>query len=332
MPFGLMGAPATFQRVMDQLLTGLQDFTSAYLDDLIVFSSTWEEHLRHLALVLNKLQGAGLTAKPGKCQFGMTRCSYLGHVVGGGEVQMERDKVEAVKAMPVPRTKKDIRIFLGLTGYYRRFIPNYASIAAPLTDLTRKLQPNLVQWTPSAQTAFQQLKSILCAEPVLQTPDFSKRFIVQTDASDRGVGAVLSQESENGGDRPVAYFSRKLLPREEKYSTIEKECLAIRLAVHAFRVYLMGRAFTIQTDHRSLEWLDRLKEGNARLTRWSLLLQPYQYTVEHKPGSRNCNADTLSRLACLDPTFMSQEKGEGVWWIKDSLDVVLRSDNKLSLG
>ena len=302
MPFGLMGAPATFQRVMDQILDGLQDFTSAYLDDLIVFSTTWEDHLNHVDLVLNQLRGAGLTAKPGKCQFGMKRCSYLGHVVGGGEVRMEQDKIEAVKRMQPPETKKDVRTFLGLSGYYRRFIPNYASIAAPLTDLTRKSQPNRVSWTPDAYAAFRQLKSSLCAAPVLLTPDFSKRFIVQTDASDRGVGAVLSQQSEEGGDKPVAYFSRKLLPREEKYSTIEKECLAIRLAIHAFRVYLMGRPFTIQTDHRSLEWLNRMKENNARLTRWSLLMQPYEYTVEHRPGVKNSNADTLSRLAYMDAT------------------------------
>ena len=151
--------------------------------------------------------------------------------------------------------------------------------------------------TPECVVAFQRLKEILCSAPVLVTPDFTRPFIVQTDASDRGVGAVLSQPVEGGGDRPVAYFSRKLLVREQTYSTVEKECLAIKLATHAFRVYLLGRPFTIQTDHRALEWLDCMKENNPRLTRWSLLLQPYQFKVEYRPGRGNANADTLSCLA-----------------------------------
>ena len=183
-------------------------------------------YVQHVDLVLNRLKEAGLTARPVKCLFAMRRCSYMGHVVRTGEVHMEQGKVEAVRGMKPPKTKKDVRTFLGLTGYYRWFIPNYASIATTLSDLTRKKQPNTVQWTPDAQVAFRQLKSILRVSSVLQTPDFMKPFIVQTDASERGVGVVLSQESADGTDKPVAYFSRKLLSREEKYSIIEKECLS----------------------------------------------------------------------------------------------------------
>ena len=139
---------------------------------------------------------------------------------------------------------------------------------------------------------FERLKRALCAAPVLKTPDFTKEFVLQTDASDHGVGAVLSQQAKGGGDRPVTYFSKKLLPREHNYSTVEKECLAIKLAIQAFRVYLMGRAFIVQTDHRALEWLDCVKENNGRLTRWSLFLQPYTYTVQYRPGRGNGNADT----------------------------------------
>ena len=295
MPFGLQGAPATFQRMMDKLLDGLGGFARAYIDDLVVFSTSWEEHLQHLRTVLQRLQKVGLTAKPTKCQFGMTECTYLGYVVGGGKVRMEPSKIEAVQSFGVPRTKKEVRSFLGITGYYRKFIPQYASIASPLTDLIRKSEPNRVEWTPACAAAFDKLKTILCSAPVLRTPDLEKPFVLQTDASQRGVGAVLSQLDEVGADHPVAFFSRKLLPREERYSTIEKECLAIKLAIHAVRVYLLGRPFTIQTDHRSLEWLDRIKENNARLTRWSLLLQPYQYHVEYRPGNGNGNADGLSR-------------------------------------
>ena len=205
-----------------------------------------------------------------------------------------------VQRFEVPETKKQVRSFLGLTGYYRKFIPHYATIAAPLSDLTRKTKPMKVKWTPDCADAFKKLKQILCSAPVLQSPDFGKAFILQTDASDRGVGAVLSQLDEQGNDHPIAYFSRKLLPREEKFSTIEKECLAIKLGVQTFRVYLLGRVFKIQTNHRALEWLDRLKENNARLTRWSLSLQPYQFVVEYRPGKGNGNADALSRINYSD--------------------------------
>ena len=293
MPFGLSGAPASFQRMID----GLQDYSAAYLDDLVVFSSTWEDHLRQVREILQCLRQAGLTAKPGKCQFGMETCTYLGHIVGNGVVKPETSKIGAVESFAVPQTKRQVRAFLGLTGYYRKFIPNYAETAAPLTDLTKKNAPNSVNWTQSCQTAFEQLKRLLCSTPVLSSPDFTRRFILQTDASDIAVGAVLSQRDEEGNDHPIAYFSWKLLPREVRYSTVEKECLAIKLAAQSFRVYLLGREFTIQTDHRSLEWLDRLKENNSRLTRWSLALQPFNFTVEYRAGLKNGNADALSRAA-----------------------------------
>ena len=182
-----------------------------------------------------------------------------------------------------------------MTGYYRKFIPQYSTLACPLTDLTKKSQSTIVNWTADCEEAFRKLKERLCTSPVLHSPDFTREFLLQTDASERGVRAVLSQRDDSGADHPIAFFSRKFLPREERYSTVEKECLAIKLAVQNFRTYLLGRSFQIQTDHRSLEWLDRLKENNARLTRWSLFLQPYQYTVQYRQGKRNGNADTLSR-------------------------------------
>ena len=312
MPFGLQGAPATFQRMMDRLITGMGGFCAAYLDDLVVYSESWEEHLEHLSQVLGCLRKAGLTAKPSKCQFAMDQCVYLGHTVGNGVVQPELSKVEAVQRWPVPETKKQVRAFLGLTGYYRKFIPQYASIAAPLTDLTKKFAPTSIAWTAECDAAFKKLKSLLCSSPVLYSPDFGEEFVLQTDASDRGVGAVLSQLMSDGKEHPIAYYSRKLLPREERYSTVEKECLAVKLGIQAFRVYLLGRPFQIQTDHRSLVWLDRLKESNTRLARWSLALQPYQFTVTYRPGSSNGNADALSRAGQARQTALSQEKGGGV--------------------
>ena len=310
MPFGLQGAPATFQRMMDRLVDGCDAFTAAYLDDLVIHSSTWEEHLQHIKSVFGRLRATGLTAKPGKCQFGMKDFGYLGHVVGSGVVRPGVDKVQAVQSFAVPKTKRQVREFLGLTDYYRKFIPEYASVAVALTDLTKKTAPNQISWNPECDRAFQQLKLLLCSSPVLRSPDFSRPFILQTDASDRGIGAVLSQTDQDGDDHPVAYYSRKLLPREQRYSTIEKECLAIKLATHAFRVYLLGRPFMIQTDHRALEWLDRLKENNSRLTRWSLALQPYDFRVQHRAGGKNGNADALSRAETN--SFVSGKGGRGV--------------------
>ena len=259
MPFGLQGAPATFQRMMDRLLTGACKFAAAYLDDLVIYSSTWRDHLQHIRFMLQRLQEAGLTVKLCKCQFGMQQCTYLGFVVGSGLLRPEVDKLQAIKQLPIPNTKRDIRAFLGITGYYRKFIANYATVAAPLTDLTKKNFPNLVTWTDCCAKAWQALKDVLCSSPVLKSPDFTSQFILQTDASNQGVGAVLSQRDEHGSDHPVAYFRKKLLPCKVRYSTVEKECLAIRLATHSFRVYLLGRPFIIQTDHRALQWLDKLK-------------------------------------------------------------------------
>ena len=248
MPFGLQGAPTTFQRLMDRVLQGLQNFTAAYLDDVIIFSENWSDHMTQLRKVFKRLRAAGLTVKKKKCQFGMAQCNYLGHVVGSGLVLPQTDKVQAVRQFAIPQTKKDVRMFLGLAGYYRKFIANFASIAAPLTDLTKKTAPKKVNWTAKCEQAFQQLKECRCDSPVLRSPDFSRIFILQTDASDRGVGAVLSQQDDECHDHPIAYYSRKLLPREEKYSTIEKECLAIKLGIETFCVYLLGKPFVVYTD------------------------------------------------------------------------------------
>ena len=256
MPFGLQGAPATFQRLMNRVLLGFEDFSAAYLDDIIIFSETWNDHLHHLRQVLESLKSAGLTVKMRKCQLGMDECSYLEHVVGNGMVRPEAGKLSAIQNFPTPHSKKDVKVFLGLSGYYRKFIPDYSAVAAPLTDLTRRSAPNVVKWTEPCYKAFKKLKEILCTEPVLKSPDFRRPFILQTDASNRGVEAVLSQMDSEGTEHPVGYYSRKLLPREESYSTIEKECLAIKLGIQAFRVYLQGNPFEIQTDHRALIWLD----------------------------------------------------------------------------
>ncbi|KAK7930573.1 hypothetical protein WMY93_006968 [Mugilogobius chulae] len=295
MPFGLHGAPATFQRLMDKVLEGCEECSAAYLDDVVIYSRTWEEHLTHLRKVLGKIQKAGLTLNIKKCEWAKEEVRYLGYQLGRGEVRPQIDKVEAIRNCPRPRTKKEVRSFLGLTGWYRRFVPQFATIATPLTALTAKNQKNPVNWTEECEAAFQTLKEFLCSAPVLRSPDFTKRFLVQVDASAVGVGAVLAQ-GNSGEERPILYLSRKLLPREAKYSVVEKEGLAIKWALESLRYYLLGREFDLETDHRALTWINSMKDHNGRLTRWYLSLQPFKFTVRHRKGTTNVVADYLSRL------------------------------------
>uniref|UniRef100_A0A8C1MWX3 Gypsy retrotransposon integrase-like protein 1 n=1 Tax=Cyprinus carpio TaxID=7962 RepID=A0A8C1MWX3_CYPCA len=295
LPFGLHGAPATFQRMMDILLRPHQAYAAAYLDDVVVHSEAWDEHLDRLRRVLSELRRAGLTANPRKCHLALSEAKYLGYQVGRGLIRPQDKKVEAIHAAPRPTTKTQVRAFLGLAGYYRCFIPNFSSLAAPLTDLTRKGQPEKVCWTPSAEEAFSQVKAALTSSPVLRAPDFSCPFLLQTDASDTGLGAVLSQIQE-GEEHPIIYISRKLSPAERKYAAVEKEALAIRWAVLELRYYLLGRKFTLVTDHAPLQWMARAKDTNARVTRWFLALQDFHFEVRHRAGAANANADGLSRI------------------------------------
>ncbi|XP_075141564.1 uncharacterized protein LOC142217269 [Leptodactylus fuscus] len=295
LPFGMKNAPATFQRMVNSLLSGCEGFATAYLDDIAVFSPTWEEHLQHLAQVLGRIHQAGLTIKPEKCQLGMREVQYLGHRVGGGALRPEPEKLDVITSWPTPRTKRQVMSFLGTAGYYRKFVPNYSALAAPLTDLTKKKLPQAVQWTAACEHSFRALKAALASAPVLQAYDESRPLVLQTDASTYGLGAVLSQVDSAGHEHPVQYLSRKLLPRGVAYATVEKECLAIVWALQHLQPYLYGRHFTVVTDHNPLTWIKRVAGQNGRLLRWSLVLQQYNYDIRHKPGRAHGNADGLSR-------------------------------------
>ncbi|CAM4327748.1 unnamed protein product, partial [Lepidochelys olivacea] len=295
LPFGLKGAPATFQRLVDQLLRGMESFAVAYIDDICVFSQTWEDHVSQVRQVLDRLQGAGLTVKAEKCKVGMAEVSYLGHRVGSGRLKPEPAKVEVIRDWPAPHTKKQVQAFIGMAGYYRRFVPHFSAIATPITELCKKGKPDKVVWTEQCQVAFRALKKALVSGPVLANPDFDKPFVVFTDASDTGLGAVLMQEDEKGERHPIVYLSKKFLPREQHYAAIEKECLAMVWALKKLEPYLFGRHFTIYTDHSPLTWLQQMKGANAKLLRWSLLLQDYDMDVVHVKGSANLIADALSR-------------------------------------
>ncbi|XP_036001527.1 alpha-1,3-mannosyl-glycoprotein 2-beta-N-acetylglucosaminyltransferase b isoform X1 [Fundulus heteroclitus] len=273
MPFGLHGPPATFQWLMDKVLRGSEDYSAAYLDDVIIYSNSWEEHVSHLARVLEKIGEAGLTLNILKCVWAQQETRYLGYHLGRGKVRPQMDKIEAIQKCPRPRTKKEVRSFLGLAGWYRRFVPHFATLASPLTSLTAKDQKNPVVWSKECEASFNTLKAHLCSSPVLRSPDFSKKFLVQVDASTFGLGAVLAQ-GDPGEEQPILYLSRKLLPQEVRYSVVEKEGLAIKWALESLKYYLLGREFDLETDHRALTWINTMKDHNHRLTRWYLSLQP----------------------------------------------------------
>ncbi len=307
LPFGLHGAPATFQRLMDQVLQGCEGWSAAYLDDVVIYSNTWADHLEHLRQTLEKIQAAGLSLNVAKCEWARQETGYLGYHLGNGELRPQVCNMEAIQRSPRPRTKKEVRSFLGLVGWYRRFIPDFANIATPLTDLPTKTGKNPVAWTGACEEAFNTLKERMCSSPVLQSPNFDQQFLVQVDASEKGIGAVLAQGTA-GQEKPVVFLSRKLLPRETRYSTIEKECLAIKWSLESLRYYLLGREFDLETDHRALTWIHTMKYHNARITRWYLALQPYSFKVRHRPGKLNLVADYLSRY--LDSTWLGEGEGD----------------------
>ncbi|XP_071510123.1 uncharacterized protein [Diadema antillarum] len=294
MPFGLVNAPATFSRLMRTLLSGLKGVVN-YIDDILVHSDTWEQHLDTLGLLFQRLRDANLTARPSKCSVGHSQVEFLGHVVGLGQVSPRPGKVESIMKVSRPETKKQLRSLLGMTNYYRKFIPNYAAIAAPLTDKTKKAEPNKLEWGVPQEVAFNTLKNKLDNAPILHLPDLSLPFVLRTDASEIGVGAVLLQAH---GDTkfPVAYISRKLLPRERNYSTIERECLAIVWAVRKLEPYLYGKEFVLETDHHPLTYMQSAKVINGRIMRWALALQPYRFKMEAIKGTDNVGADLLSRM------------------------------------
>lgn len=302
MPFGLKNAPSTFQRVMNTALAGLQgNQCFVYLDDIVIYASTIEEHSKKLTSIFDRLRKNKLLLQPDKCEFMRKEVAYLGHIINEQGISPQPNKIMAITNYPIPRTQKNIKQFLGLVGYYRRFIKDFSKIARPLTKLLRKDQP--FGWSEDQQTAFEFFKNALTSKPILQFPDFTKEFILTTDASQYAIGAILSQ-GELGKDLPIAYASRTCNKAEINYSTIEHELLAIVWAVQHFRPYLYGRKFTIVTDHRPLTWLFNCKNQNSRLLRWRLKLEEYEYAIKYKPGNKN-QVDALSRNPPFEPTSTS---------------------------
>ena len=295
MPFGLSGSPSTFVRLMRKVLHGL-DNVLVYGDDLLIHSSEAGEHGKHVTAVLQRLMEAGLVVNLKKCQFFKREVKFLGHMISEGRAAPLPDKVAAIKDFPTPNTKKQLQTFLGLAGYYRRYIPGFSSIAVPLYDLLRTGAE--WQWGALQESAFSQLRVFLTEEPVvLALPKSDQEFELFTDASDVGLGAVLSQNGQ-----VVEYASRRLNPAEQNYSVTERELLAMVWAIEKWRKYLFGKCFLLSTDHRPLTFLKTLKEPRGRIARWISRIQEYEFRLKHTPGKDNCVADALSRLYSMSPT------------------------------
>ena len=295
MPFGLKNGPATFQRLINSVTAGLEG-CEAYMDDIILYSDSWEEHLERLELFFERLSNAKLTVNLSKSEFACGSVKYLGHTVGQGKVKPIGSKVQAIRDFPRPVTKKQVMRFLGMVGYYRKFCANFSTVSEPLTQLLRKSVK--FEWTAERSEAFEKLKAILSSSPVLSTPDFSSPFKLAVDASDVAAGAVLLQQKQDQVDHPICFFSKKFNRAQRNYSTIEKECLSLILALQHFEVYVSAPNFPVlvMTDHNPLTFVHKLKNKNQRLMRWCLFLQEYNLEVQHIKGRDNVIADALSRV------------------------------------
>ena len=303
MPFGLCNAPATFQRLMDVCLAGLKyNSCLVYIDDIIIFSKTYDEHLIRLQAVFERLRIAGLTLKPDKCHFMRTKILYLGHIISNAGQEPDPEKIRAVLNFPTPNTLKDIRAFVALCSYYRKFIRDFAKIASPLTQLTRKDVP--FQWKTNQIEAFECLKRKISSAPVLAHYDHTLETQLRTDASDVGLGAIILQKHEKKW-KPVAFASRQIRGAELNYPVSDKECLAIIYAIEKFRHYLEGIKFEIVTDHCALCFLKSKTKLPPRLMRYALTLQSFEFNITYKSGKVHADADCLSRYPTNDPEFNS---------------------------
>ena len=323
MPFGLKNASAKFQRVMDFELQkhGLTEFAFAYIDDLIIESDTWEEHVQHVRAVLHMLQSCGLKIHPSKSIFGSDILEYLGHnVLGGRGITMNQAKVAALKSLPTPTNLLELRSVIGFMSYYRHFIPGFSSIVEPLIQLLRKDAPFV--WGPDQDAAYTSLRTLMSRPGLVLRPiDPSRELILHTDWSTRGIGAVLGQLDDEGNEYLCGCISRSLNKHERNYPAYKGELLALTWAVHSFRGHLHGVRFKLFTDHRPLTWLMAARDLNGQYARWQMMLQEYDFEVVHRPGVQHQNADTLSRFPdaqTLDSSTGTQLDTEQVMQAVDS--------------
>lgn len=294
------GSAATFQKTMNMVLKFHSEYSDSFIDDIIIYSMTWKEHLEHIEAVLSTLCELNFSANIRKCHFVKSKVSYLGHMVGSGEHGPDPEKLKVIENLKRPSNKKELRSVLGLFNYYREYVPNFAEIAIPLTELTKNSVPNNIPWTEREETAFRELKEKLGTAMSLNTPDLQKPFVISCDASEVGIGASLGQRDAKGKIMPITFASQKLSDTQKKWSAIEREAYALIWSLKKFETWIFGLKVYMYTDHNPLKFLTESAPRNAKLQRWLLAIQRYDVVINYKPGSTNRDADALSRLVGLE--------------------------------
>ena len=336
MPFGLSNAPAVFQSLVNDVLRDMIGlFVFVYLDDILIFSKELSSHIQHVKQVLQRLLENRLFVKAEKCDFHAHTTSFLGYIISRGEIKMDQEKVRAVRDWARPGTRLQLQRFLGFANFYRRFIRDYSRVAAPLTALTSCTR--IFCWTPEADRAFLNLKSRFTNAPILSQPDTSRQFVVEVDASDVGVGAILSQRSSTDGKlHPCAFYSCRLSPAERNYDVGNRELLAVKLALEEWRHWLEGaeQPFVVWTDHKNLAYVQSAKRLNSRQARWALFFGRFNFSLTFRPGSKNGKADALSRMfsktdesGAKTETILPQNLvvGAVTWRIEEEVMAALRT-------
>lgn len=328
LPFGLVNSPRTFQRILNRVLGDpIGNTCFVFIDDIIVFGETVDETNERFYEVAQKLREAGLKLEPQKCEWLKKEVNFLGHVISEAGIKPDKKKVQAVEAFPVPKATKNVREFLGLCDYYRRFIKNVAEITKLLTILLHKHRKFF--WNEEQQQAFEKLKKLLCEAPILQYPQVDQPYIVRTGASNHSLGAVLPQ-GELGSDRPIAYASRVLDEAERNYMTYEREALAIIFAIKTFRTYLFGNKFLVVTDHKPSLSL-KSAYNNSRVQKWRLKLVDYDFDIIYRPGKENGPADCLSRNPVETKISVMTRAQKAKLDKNDGLTKSLTNDEKLKI-
>ena len=318
MPFGLANAPAEFQRTMQAVLGEMiGQFVMVYLDDIVVYSRTEGEHEEHLRRVFDALEHNGLKLKASKCTFRAPSVELLGYIVSADGIKCNPDKTEAIANLASPETVKEVRSFLGMAGYYRQCVPQFAKVAAPLVRLTKKQAR--FSWGQEQQEAFDVLKELLVSSQVMAHPDTSKPYKLYTDACDYAIGAILVQEDDDGVERPIQYVSKQLAGAQLNWATIEKEAYAVVHALTKLRPYLYGAEFVIYTDHKPLKSLFLSEVKNTKIQRWAVLIAEYGAPIEYRKGAHNIRADMLSRIRTPTPEISAVETTD-VWFAAEDLE------------
>lgn len=326
LPFGLKTSPAIFQRILSNILRKykLTDFAVNYIDDILIFSSSFEDHIKHLSKLLEAIKTEGFRLKFTKCTFASDSVKYLGHIIQNNSIKPVKDNLVSIKEFPVPKTQKNVRQFLGKINFYHEYIPKSAIILDPLHNLLRKNQKFI--WCERCQSAFDAIKSLLCSQPILEIFDQNLPINIYTDASLEGVGAILKQIQQDGKEKPVAYFSKKLNAAQKKKKAIYLECLAITEAVRYWQYWLIGKSFTVYTDHKPLENMNLKSRTDEDLGDMTYYLSQYDFKIKYAPGTQNLEADCLSRNPVLDASENQEERLHIVNLIK--LEDILSDQNR----